>query len=182
MTEGSAEGSSWAHGGSGGPGRSPRAGRLFSEAYRGTEGVKAVAWGLAVRALPHQGGCAFPDADCSCGAAESRQRLAAELIESVLPQVRAVDTVGEVERYGALVIETRGPWADSERPALAEVRAVTDWGPWAQHNFPCPVCKERGARVDLAGWVFSPCDHCTVAGWELRIRHKRWWERLTRRR
>jgi hypothetical protein len=78
------------------------------------------------------------------------------------------EPVAEVERHGALVIEVRGPWTDGERPGLAEVRAVTDWGPWAQHNFPCPVCKQRAALVDLDGWVFQPCHPCQQLGWELR--------------
>lgn len=90
----------------------------------------------------------------------------------------------QTERVGALVIETAGPWRLGEAPPLAEIRAVTDWGPWAQHNFPCPVCKERVARVELSGWVFGPCWECATAGWklELRPRRTRWWERLTRRR
>jgi hypothetical protein len=87
-----------------------------------------------------------------------------------------------VERHGALVIETRGPWSEDERPGLAEIRGVTDWGPWAQHNFPCPVCKERPAIVDLAGWIFGPCPQCSARGWELSCGRKRWWDRLTRRR
>ncbi len=93
-----------------------------------------------------------------------------------------VDT--EIEEIGALRVEIRGPWAHAEKPGLARVRGVTDGGPWAQHNFPCPVCKERPARVDIAGWVFGPCSECRIAGWELgwakpRPR-KRWSERLTR--
>jgi hypothetical protein len=84
--------------------------------------------------------------------------------------------------YGALTIETRGPWGDGERPALAEIRAVTDWGPWAEHNFPCPVCKQRASIVNIDAWVFGPCAVCQREGWELsfRSRRKRRWERLTR--
>lgn len=87
----------------------------------------------------------------------------------------------EVERIGALVIETRGPWGPDERPALAEIRGVTDWGPWAQHNFPCPVCKERLARVELGGWIFGPCAECRIEGWVLELQRPSWWRRLTRR-
>jgi hypothetical protein len=81
--------------------------------------------------------------------------------------------------WGALTIETRGPWAEHEQPGLARIMAVTDWGPWAQHNFPCPVCKDQAAIVDIDGWVFRPCARCRQQGWELRCVRSRWWERLT---
>lgn len=85
----------------------------------------------------------------------------------------------EIERYGALTIETRGPWAEGEQPPLAEILGITDWGPWAQHNFPCPVCKERASIVDLAGWIFGPCASCAAAGWALtqHPRRRRRWRR-----
>lgn len=43
----------------------------------------------------------------------------------------------------------------------------TDGGPWAQHNFPCPVCKEANAMMDLGGWIFEPCTKCHERGWQL---------------
>jgi hypothetical protein len=130
------------------------------EAYRASERVRVVA------AIPHRGDCRFPDRLCTCGVVADRRRV--------------LGLEPETERVGALVVQTRGPWSEQERPELAEIQAVTDWGPWAQHNFPCPVCKRWPARVDIGGWVFGPCGMCQAEGWELRRRPRRWWQRLTR--
>jgi hypothetical protein len=43
----------------------------------------------------------------------------------------------------------------------------TDGGPWAQHNFPCPVCRGRRAVLDLSQGVFAPCWECQRSGWRL---------------
>jgi hypothetical protein len=61
-------------------------------------------------------------------------------------------------------------------PAIA---VKTDGGPWAEHNFPCPVCKVRTAIMSLDGWFFRPCWECTDEGWALI--HKAalpWWKRM----
>jgi len=101
--------------------------------------------------------------------------------QSVLEALRGSGVHVETEVHGALTVVTAGPVP--EGLPLAPLVGVTDWGPWAQHNVPCPVCKERHAVVNLAGWVFGPCGECRREGWELRPPgRKRWWERLTRRR
>lgn len=52
---------------------------------------------------------------------------------------------------------------------------VTDGGPWAAHNMPCPVCITRGAMLNLDDGVFHPCDRCRLSGWNLKQRRK--WKR-----
>lgn len=44
---------------------------------------------------------------------------------------------------------------------------TTDGGLWAIHNFPCPVCREEKAVMDLASWQFHPCSECNHYGWRL---------------
>jgi hypothetical protein len=50
---------------------------------------------------------------------------------------------------------------------------VTDGGPWALHNMPCPICLQRRAMLNLDDGTFHPCDTCRNRGWELRQRRRR---------
>lgn len=65
---------------------------------------------------------------------------------------------------------------------LVRPQVFTDGGPWATHNFPCPVCWEHKAMLNLAGWVAEPCRGCTEEGWALSYRklHDPWWKRWLR--
>lgn len=45
------------------------------------------------------------------------------------------------------------------------ITVYTDGGPWAHHNFPCPICHECVAVLELDGWVFQPCRGCQADGW-----------------
>ena len=47
------------------------------------------------------------------------------------------------------------------------ITVTTDGGPWAEHNFPCPVCKKEIAVMELDGWRFGPCRSCENDGWVL---------------
>lgn len=67
-----------------------------------------------------------------------------------------------------------------DTPELAKIEIITDGGPWALHNFPCPVCGERAAILNLNTGVFEPCGEDRKNGWMIvQWRHKRW-ERFTR--
>lgn len=57
------------------------------------------------------------------------------------------------------------------------VSVLTDGGPWAQHNFPCPVCKKAFAVMELDGWIFNPCRNCE-SNWKLiDLRKLPFWKR-----
>lgn len=61
-----------------------------------------------------------------------------------------------------------------------EVTLLSDGGPWAIHDMPCPVCLDCKAVVNLNGGGFAPCWSCQRAGWELRRRPWWFWRRLGR--
>ena len=63
---------------------------------------------------------------------------------------------------------------------LAEIKVVTDGGPWATHNFPCPVCRENKAILNLNEGVMEPCGRCSGFGWQLVHWKNRRWSKLTR--
>ena len=65
-------------------------------------------------------------------------------------------------------------WAERE---LLQPTVVTDGGPWAEHNYPCPVCVERPAVRHLSVGAYGPCDECGSKGWRLAISS---WDRLFR--
>lgn len=44
---------------------------------------------------------------------------------------------------------------------------ITDGGPWASHDFACPVCHNKHAVLDLNTGVFQPCWDCQTLGWLL---------------
>lgn len=54
---------------------------------------------------------------------------------------------------------------------------VTDGGPWAEHDYACPVCRTRHAVLDLSTGIFQPCWTCQTAGW--RTTQRRCWFRRT---
>jgi hypothetical protein len=62
---------------------------------------------------------------------------------------------------------------------LAEVH-VDVHGPFALHDFPCPVCRERHAVLDLSRGVMEPCWVCQGIGYQL-VRAPRWAHRLVKR-
>lgn len=70
---------------------------------------------------------------------------------------------------------TAEPTYDSLAGPMLVPTIVTDGGPWAAHNMPCPVCYERKAVLWLHDGAFHPCDHCTADGWVLK--KKRRWRR-----
>lgn len=55
--------------------------------------------------------------------------------------------------------------------ALAEIVVDTDGGPWADHNMPCAVCRQRAAVLNLNTGRFQPCWGCQEDGWET-TRHR----------
>lgn len=55
----------------------------------------------------------------------------------------------------------------------------TDGGPWAVHDYACPVCRERYAILHLNDGVFHPCDKCAAEGWKL-SKVKPWWRKVFR--
>ncbi len=57
-------------------------------------------------------------------------------------------------------------------------RLYTDGGPWGHHNFPCPVCWDSRAVVNLDGWIAEPCWECQRGGWQIQRKDPRpWWRR-----
>lgn len=58
---------------------------------------------------------------------------------------------------------------------ILDVTVITDGGPWATHNMPCPVCNEHKAVANIDGYVFGPCYQCSQEGW--RLKKKRWWQK-----
>ncbi len=50
---------------------------------------------------------------------------------------------------------------------LAEIKVVTDGGPWAFHNMPCGICRKEKAVLDISTSVFHPCWKCQRDGWKL---------------
>jgi hypothetical protein len=80
----------------------------------------------------------------------------------------------------------RNPDSDAvklvEKPL--EVTVVTDGGPWAHHNMPCPVCQNNQAVLNMNTGVFGPCRDCEKKGWEIRKRSsfKQWFNNLLKER
>lgn len=62
---------------------------------------------------------------------------------------------------------------------LHEPVIVTDGGPWAMHDYACPVCQERKAVIDLSAGHFQPCWSCQEDGWHV-ARRRRWQARKVR--
>ena len=50
---------------------------------------------------------------------------------------------------------------------LAEIKMVTDGGPWCIHNMPCAVCGNSHAVYNLSIGVFLPCWECQKKGFVL---------------
>lgn len=55
-------------------------------------------------------------------------------------------------------------------------------GPFAIHNMPCAVCRERPAVLDLSRGAFDPCWECQENGWILTRTGSRRFQRWLRRR
>lgn len=53
---------------------------------------------------------------------------------------------------------------------------TTDGGPWATHDYACPVCVEKSAVLELGTGQFSPCWPCQKLGW--RTKKLNWWDRF----
>lgn len=62
---------------------------------------------------------------------------------------------------------------------LAEIRVEVP-GPFAMHNMPCAVCRERHAVLTLDNGLMQPCWDCQEAGWRLRKTRARWRYRIAR--
>ena len=50
---------------------------------------------------------------------------------------------------------------------LANIKVVTDGGPWAEHNMPCSKCGKKKAIMQLWDGTFQPCRDCQREGWKL---------------
>lgn len=48
-----------------------------------------------------------------------------------------------------------------------EIQIITDGGPWAKHNFPCPVLRNRHAVLNLGTGTFHPSWKAQEDGWTL---------------
>jgi len=49
---------------------------------------------------------------------------------------------------------------------LAKIE-VNDYGgaPFASHNMPCPICREKPAVLSMNEGTFQPCWSCQRTGW-----------------
>jgi hypothetical protein len=68
----------------------------------------------------------------------------------------------------------------SDLDALAAIK-VENHGLFALHNFPCPVCREKHAVLDLSRGVMEPCWTCQEDRYQL-VRLPRWVPRWLARR
>ena len=50
---------------------------------------------------------------------------------------------------------------------LLKIKIVTDGGPWAQHNYPCPVCRVKPAVINVGTGRFNACWSCQDKGWQV---------------
>jgi len=48
---------------------------------------------------------------------------------------------------------------------------ITDGGPWADHDMPCPVCQKNSAVLQIWNKVFQPCWECQKASLQLNYRN-----------
>jgi hypothetical protein len=56
---------------------------------------------------------------------------------------------------------------------------LTDGGPWAMHDMPCPVLgAPHHAVLDLNTGVYHPSWAAQSMGWRLTQRRHGWWRRL----
>lgn len=62
---------------------------------------------------------------------------------------------------------------------IAQIVIATDGGPWAKHNYPCPVCWTKPAILDMNIGIFQPCGVCQQHGWQLVKWKKTRWARFT---
>jgi len=63
--------------------------------------------------------------------------------------------------------------------SLLEVDIITDGGPWAKHNMPCPVCGQEPAVLQLWNGIFQPCWKCQKKG-IITLQLPRWLMKLIR--
>lgn len=50
---------------------------------------------------------------------------------------------------------------------LIEIEIHTDGGPWAEHNYPCPIFWERPSVYELGYGIFSPSWEAQKKGWKI---------------
>lgn len=59
---------------------------------------------------------------------------------------------------------------------------VMIYGPLAEHNHPCCICREKHSVLDLSRGVMEPCWSCQKEGWRVEKGKKRFvsrfWEAL----
>lgn len=51
-----------------------------------------------------------------------------------------------------------------EKLELLKPTVITDGGPWAEHNMPCPVCLKKSAVLNIGTGVYQPCWDCQKRG------------------
>lgn len=59
---------------------------------------------------------------------------------------------------------------------LMKIEVITDGGPWATHNYPCPVYQDLHAIINLNSGVFTPSRKAESEGWRL-IQVKGWFKK-----
>ena len=50
---------------------------------------------------------------------------------------------------------------------LLKIKVLTDGGPWAMHNYPCPVYSDEPAVLEIHDGVFHPSWKAQSEGWAL---------------
>lgn len=50
---------------------------------------------------------------------------------------------------------------------LQKIKIVTDGGPWASHDYPCPVFRDRPAVLNLSKGIFEPSWEAQDKGYHL---------------
>ena len=59
---------------------------------------------------------------------------------------------------------------------LLRIDILTDGGPWADHNYPCPVYREEHAVLDLSTDTFHPSWKAQSEGYMI-VKIERLWAR-----
>lgn len=65
----------------------------------------------------------------------------------------------------------------SKKEDLLKPTIVTDGGPWAEHNMPCPVLGTEHAVLELETGIFNPSHKARKEGWML-VKVPKWMKRF----
>lgn len=130
-------------------------------------------------------GCPMSDVDraravaCVNACAGFDPEAVRELCVAVCERDRvAINSGVAFKRVQNAMCRLRDTWGTSTPVRISPLAEIVreDHGPFALHNFPCPVCCVRHAVFFLNNGVYGPCRECRKDQW--RLRKRRWFDRL----